>query len=291
MNAETLVDARATLGECPIWCERSGALYWTDIEACTLGRWQAADGRVRHWQLPDRVGSFALCAQDGVVLLGLAGGIALFDLARETLSPVVTVEADQPTTRINDGRCDREGRFVFGMFDRDDAPRGHFYRVDGSLRIERLPLPAASVGNSIAFSPDGRTMYFGDSPTRTIWQVSYALDGSVGAPSVFVRLDANDGYPDGSTVDADGGLWNAQWQGGCVVRYDARGQESARIKVPASQVTCPVFVGPALTTLCVTTARIRMDAAALAQQPGAGALFALATPWQGLPETRFQVER
>lgn len=237
MTAQLLVDAKARLGECVLWCELSDALYWTDIEGSTLSCWHAADGRVRQWTLPERVGSFALCHGTSRLLLGLASGIALFDTARETLSPVIPVEREHPTTRINDGRCDPQGRFVFGMFNQaaEGAPIGHFYRVHADLTIERLPLPPASVGNSIAFSPDG------------------------------------------STVDADGGLWNAQWQGRCVVRYDPSGHESERFSIPASQPTCVAFGGVSLDQLYVTSARIGLSDVALDAEPYAGGVFVLRT--------------
>ncbi|MEO5672391.1 MAG: SMP-30/gluconolactonase/LRE family protein [Ramlibacter sp.] len=163
---ELLVDARARLGECIVWCADFGALFWTDIEGSTLSRWSAATGHTRQWTMPERVGSFALCAKSSQLLLGLASGIGLFDLDRGALSPIVPVEPDQPTTRINDGRCDPQGRFVFGMFNSQPDAIGHFYRVDANLTIERLPLPAVTVANSIAFSPDGSNLYFADSPTR-----------------------------------------------------------------------------------------------------------------------------
>lgn len=152
------VDARNRLGECALWCDRSQALWWTDIEGRTLHRRQA-DGRVRAWTLPERVGSFALVAGDTRLLLGLASGIALFEPETGALSPVIPVEAGEPTTRINDGRCDRQGRFVFGMYNPQEEAIGGFYRVHADLSVERLPLPAAAVANSICFSPDGRTLY------------------------------------------------------------------------------------------------------------------------------------
>ncbi len=287
MTARLLVDAQARLGECALWCEREGALYWTDIESSTLSRWRATDGGVRQWTLPERVGSFALCEGDSTLLLGLASGIALFDTASERLSPVVPVEAGEPETRINDGRCDRQGRFVFGMFNRAEAPIGGFYRVHSDLHVERLALPPVGVANSIAFSPDGETMFFTDSPTRTIWRVAYGADGRIGTPQVFVQLSAHEGFADGSTVDADGGLWNAQWEGGHVVRYDATGVESARFELPASRLTCPAFGGALLDQLYVTSARIGLGAEALAREPHAGGVFVLEPGRRGLPEARF----
>ena len=287
MKAEVLVDARARLGECVLWCDRLAALYWTDIESATISRWSAADGQTRQWVMPERVGSFALCGDPAQLLLGLASGVALFDLDRGAMSAVIPVEAEQPTTRINDGRCDAQGRFVFGMFNAGAAPIGHFYRVDGDLAIERLPLPPATVANSLAFSPDGAQMYFADSPTRNIRRVDYHAEGRLGAPRLFARLGPDEGYPDGSTVDADGGLWNAQWDGGCVVRYDSNGTETARCALPVSRPTCPAFGGAGLDRLFVSTARIGLSENALREQPLAGGVFTLTPGPRGQREHRF----
>ena len=288
--ARLLVDAQARLGECALWCDRSAALYWTDIEASTLSRWQSRDGSVRHWPLPERLGSFALGEQPSQLLLGLASGIALFDLESGALTPIIPVEPEHPDTRINDGRCDRQGRFVFSMFRQTPgaAPIGHFYRVGADLAIERLPLPQVAVGNSIAFSPDGARLYFTDSPTRLIQCADYHPDGRIGTPRPFARLPANAGFPDGSTVDADGGLWNAQWDGGCLVRWGEDGAETARIELPASRPTCAAFGGAALGRLFVTTARIGLAADRLQREPGAGGVFMIEQPGAvGLPEARF----
>jgi L-arabinonolactonase len=284
------VDAQARLGECPLWCDRTNSLWWTDIESCSISR-RGADGEVRHWAFPEKVGSFAFCADDARLLLGLARGIALFDPASGRMSEVVPLNAGDADIRINDGRCDRQGRFVFGMFNKAEAPVGHFYRVNGDLQIERLPLPPAGVGNSIAFSPDGATMYYADSPTRTIFSVDYRADGRIGEPRVFVTLPAHAGFPDGSTVDAQGGLWNAQWMGSCVVRYDSAGRESARFDLPVSRPTCPAFGGPQLDELYVTSARIGLDHDALQREPAAGGVIALTPGWHGLPESRFALSK
>ena len=305
-RAELLVDARATLGECPLWCERSRSLTWTDIDGATLTRWYEADGSVREWKLPERVGSFALCEgasplDSSQLLLGLASGVALFDLETEVLGTLTPVEADNPATRINDGRCDRQGRFVFGMYaaGRNALP-GHFYRVDAGrvdgsrvdagLHIERLPLPPAAVANSIAFSPDGARLYFTDTPTREIMCCDYFADGRIGAPRRFVRVPESEGFPDGSTVDADGGLWNAQWRGRCVVRYDTEGRVTDRIELPASQITCPAFGGATLERLFATSARVTLSDDALRSEPQAGGVFAAAPGRRGLPEHRFKTD-
>lgn len=289
MRASVAVDAQSRLGECALWCDRTCALYWTDIEGSVLNRWNPADGRRREWKLPQRLGSFALTNDVSQMLLGLADGIALFNLDTGRMTDVVRVEPGKPTTRINDGRCDRQGRFVFGMFSSDPeaAPLGNFYRVNAALQVETLPLPPTRVANSIAFSPDGLRMYFTDTPTRRIMCVEYHPDGRIGTPRVFVTVADSEGFPDGSTVDAEGGLWNAQWDGGCVVRYDRDGVETQRHAVPATRPTCPAFGGAALDCLFITSARVGLRRDALPAQPHAGAVFALSPARSGLPEARF----
>lgn len=289
MTVELLVEARARLGECPLWCDRTGALFWTDIEGRTVSRWTEADQVVRTWALPDRVGSFALCTQPDHLLLGLAGGIALFNLDTGAMSPVVALDMPAPEVRVNDGRCDAQGRFVFGLFNgaRDNASICPFYRVTAKLEIEQLPLPLVCVANSIAFSPSGTLMYFTDSWSREIQCVGYHADGRIGMPRSFARVPEWQGFPDGSAVDSEGNLWSAQWDGGSVVRYDPGGAETMRIPLPASRPTCPAFGGRGLDRLFVTTARIGLDDAALRAQPTAGGIFALPASWRGLPERRF----
>ena len=286
---ELLVDARARLGECALWCDLRQTLYWTDIEAATLHGWSQDDGRTRHWTLPERLGSFALTGQASQLLLGLASGVALFNLDTQQLSPIIPVEAENPSTRINDGRCDAQGRFVFGMFNQAsvEAAIGRFYRVTPDLAVERLPLPPVAVANSIAFSPDGTRIYLADSPTRAIYCADYHADGRIGALRLFTRLSTYEGYPDGSTVDSDGGLWNAQWDGGCVVRYDVDGIETDRIVVPSSRPTSPAFFGLKRDRMALTTAHIGLSDAARRDQPSAGGVFVCTPGRLGVPEHRF----
>lgn len=279
-TAKVHVDCRDRLGECALWCDREQALYWTDIDSHRLSRWQASaspTGDVTQWSMPEALGSFALCEAPGRLLLGLASGVALFDLATGEIGPLTPVEADEPRTRINDGRCDPQGRFVFGMFNPHGAAVGGYYRAETAgvgigrgLKVERLPLPPGIVGNSLSFSPDGGTLYYTDSPTRTIWALPYHADGRLGERRVFAQWPMDGGEPDGAAVDADGGLWSAAWGDGVVVRFDAQGRETLRLALHASQPTCPVFGGPALDRLFVTTARKDCE-----HEPLAGAVFEL----------------
>ncbi|NUZ07722.1 SMP-30/gluconolactonase/LRE family protein [Piscinibacter koreensis] len=291
MTVELVVDARARLGECPLWCERTQSLFWTDIQNSQLSRWRSADGSTTRWAMRERLGSFALCEESSHLLLGLASGIALFDVDQAATGDLVAVDAEQPSTRINDGRCDAQGRFVFGMFNHAPEPIGHFYRVDADLNVERLALPRVSVANSLAFSPDGMTLYFTDSPTRTIWRADYHADGRIGTPERFVEVPDGEGHPDGAAVDADGGLWSARWDGACIVRHDADGHETDRIALPVTRPTCVAFGGPNLDRLFITSARGGLSDEALAREPWAGGVLAVDVRRRGRPEHRFRTAR
>ncbi|AXF09926.1 gluconolaconase [Paraburkholderia graminis] len=287
-RAALLVDSKCTLGEGATWCATTGRFYWTDIEGARLWRYDPRDGRSMSWAMPERLATFALCADPHYLLLGLASRLAFFDLATGETLHIVDVEPGL-NTRVNDGRCDRQGRFVFGTKDEGSPLRaiGGFYRLDRDLTLERLPLPAPAISNSIAFSRDGATMYYCDSPTREIRACDYLADGGTANDRLFTRLTDATGEPDGSTVDRDGGLWNAQWGGARVVRYGADGVETERVDVPTVQPSCVALGGAQLGTLYITSARVGLDAAALAGDSRAGGVFIATPARRGLPEPVF----
>lgn len=162
---------------------------------------------------------------------------------------------------------------------------GGFYRLGHALELERLPLPACAISNSIAFSPSGDRMYFCDSPTRKIYCCDYG--DTLGEPRLFVDLGKVDGVPDGSTVDAEGALWNAQWGMSRVVRYLPDGTQDRIIDMPVQQPTKPAFGGAALTTLFVTSAREGLSPEQRAEDPQSGYLFTHRVNVTGLREPRF----
>lgn len=289
LRATLAVGTTCALGEGATWCARTGRLYWTDIDGARLLRYDPRTDERTSWRMPERLATFALSADPQRLLVGLATHLAFFDLTTGALRRIADIEPGL-NTRLNDGRCDRQGRFVFGTKDEAAKPQpiGGFYRLNRDLSIERLPLPAPAISNSIAFSPDGATMYFCDSPTREILACGYGADGRIGNVRVFTRLADADGVPDGSTVDAEGGLWNAQWGGARVVRYDARGIETERVSVPVRQPSCVALGGARLGTLYVTTARVGLDAVALGAERSAGGVFAATSARRGLPEPVFQ---
>lgn len=285
-TAAVLVDSRNTLGEGATWCDATHALYWTDIEGACLWRCRADGSDLAQWPMPERLACFALTHDPDVLLVGLATHLAFFDLRSGAFTRIVDVEPELPT-RLNDGRCDPFGAFVFGMKDEGgDPPRaiGGFYRLNPDLTLERLALPAAAIANSIAFSPDGTKMVFCDSLVREILVCDYSRAGVAGVRT-FARLTDADGDPDGSTMDRDGGLWNAQWGGRRVVRYAADGVETERIAVPTAQPSCAALDGDG--RLYVTSARVGLSDDALESDADAGGVFVAQTRHAGLPTARF----
>jgi L-arabinonolactonase len=284
------VDGQHMLGEGVLWCARTQRLLWTDIPAATL--WSvASSGVVYSWPMPERLASFALTSDPDWLLLGLASRLVYFHLpSGQIKQQIVQVEAALPTTRTNDGRCDRQGRFVFGTMNEhpDQAAIGSFYRLNLDLTLERLPLPNVAIANSICFSPDGSRMYYCDSLTNAIRCCDYHADGTIRHDRVFIEAVHDQGAPDGSLIDSEGFLWNANWGGARVVRFNPAGEIDRVIAVPSEQPTCVAFGGAQLNQLHVTTARQDLSAAQLAHTPHAGGVFVrVVDDVVGLPESRF----
>jgi len=287
---DAFLDGRHELGECVLWCERSGRLLWTDIPAARLWAWSPASDEVRSWPMPERLCCFALTGSDDRLLIGLASGLAFFTFSTGAIKRICEVEADIPSTRLNDGRCDRQGRFVFGMFNQDDPKPalGGFYRLNLDLSLERLPIGTAAIANSICFSPDGRRMYFADSAEGALRYAPYnPCSGEVGEPRLFVAAGVAPGEPDGSCIDAEGYLWSTRWGAGQVIRFAPDGSIDRVVTLDAPQPSCPAFGGPDLSTLFVTTAHQGMTSSDRAAAPLSGALFRQQIDVRGLPEARF----
>jgi len=291
--AALFVDCRCTLGEGILWWERRRALLWTDIQQSTLWMHGIADNVSRAWMLPDRLGSLAIC-ESGRLLLGLAKGLFLVDIdtaagAALRVEPVVAVEPGLSRTRINDGRTDRAGNFVFGTFNEaEDGPGGSFYQYSSRNGLRRLDLGGVVIPNSICFSLDGRTMYFCDSPKALIRQCDYdAASAGVANVREFVRLEAGEGLPDGSVIDTEGCLWNAAWGAGVVRRYAPDGRRLAEIRVPAKNATCAAFGGDALDDLYVTSSRQEMSDDELARTPDAGGVYRASVGVRGVRDAAF----
>jgi sugar lactone lactonase YvrE len=277
------------LGECPLWDDAAQALWWVDIRRPALRRFDHARGRVDTWPMDDLVGALALC-DDGRLLIALADRLAAFDPSTGGWTTLAHVPRPAGH-RFNDGRCDRQGRFWIGtMHNVTRAPEGVLYRLDPDGRLTPKH-SGICIPNSLAWSPDGRTMYFADSLRYTIFAYDYdPATGETSGERVFAT-STRPAFADGSTIDTEGFLWNAEFNGWRVVRYAPDGRVDRVVEMPTHRPTCCAFGGPDLDTLFITTASQQMTADELAQQPLAGSLLAMKAGVRGLPEPRFPLSK
>ncbi len=283
MRLHRIGDTVDRLGESCVWSVEEAALWWIDVRGPSLRRLDAAAGRIDSFDLPETVGSIGLRAGGGLVV-ALGSRIAVFDPASGRLDTIARPHETYDNQRFNDGRCDRQGRFWSGTM--DDVARGEcgtLYRLEADRSLAPV-LGPVTIPNSLAWSPDGATMYFSDTTSRAI--MAYDFDTASGTPSrprVFARTEGP-GTPDGSTVDCEGFLWNAEYDGWRLTRYAPDGRVDRIVPMPIARPTCCAFGGPDLATLYVTTAAQKLTAAELAAQPLAGGLLALDAGVRGLPE-------
>jgi len=270
---------RAALAEGPCWEPVAGALYWTDIPAHRVHR-LAADGTHTAWDAGQPVGAVVPRAGGGLVLAAKDGFWTL-DPATGQLALLAPVESDLPGTRMNDGACDRAGRFFAGTMAEDESPgAGTLYRLDPDRGVTPL-LDGVGISNGIGWSPDESRMYYIDSLTHSVDVFDYdAASGAIGNRRVFTAVGGEGVMPDGLAVDADGCVWVALWGGAAVARYRPEGRLERALEIPAAHVTSCAFGGPGLGTLYVTTAA----------GPGTcgGALFACQAGATGLPANPFR---
>ena len=288
-DPKVILDSRIELGESIVWNDQEQMLYWVDIHAGNLWFWNGdSNTQAKTLHLPERVGALGLCEGGGVVL-ALASGFAKFDPQLRKLERLADVESDLPTTRLNDGRIDSAGRFVCGGMDEGtpQQPLSSLYSLGADGKVRRL-LDGISCANSICWSPDGATMYFTDMPTRRIDAFDYAVaTGELSNRRLFANLEGEPGYADGSLVDADGDLWNAQWGGYKIVRYRPDGTVEREVCLPVANPTCMTFGGPDLDILFVTSAWFGLSDEERARQPHAGSIFAFRPGVRGRKEYRY----
>jgi L-arabinonolactonase len=288
MQIDIVADVKPALGESPLWDVEEQRLYWVDSSTGRVFR-STADGReLRAWDVPGKIGAIALRAGGGAVV-ALQSGIHFLDLATGEVQFVVDPEPDTPANRLNDGKVDRQGRFVVGAMDTNEkAGVAGLYRLDPDLTLHKLD-DGIIVSNGPCWSPDGSVLYFADSWSGEIRAYDYDIaTGNVSGKRRFARLDTTSGAPDGSTVDSEGYLWNAQFFDGLVVRYAPDGTVDRRIEMPVKKVTSVMFGGPDLDTLYVTS----MAQKAFDHWPddpvSRGSVFAITgLGARGIPEVRF----
>ncbi|SED54114.1 Sugar lactone lactonase YvrE [Pseudomonas frederiksbergensis] len=293
MQAELIVDARNAVGECPVWVPEENALYWVDIPAGGLQRWSAETGHVHAWRAPQMLACIAR-HRDGGWVAGMESGFFHLhphndgSLDSNLLAPVEHARTDM---RLNDGRCDRQGRFWAGSMVLNmgaNAADGALYRYSagqhGPLEVQ---LGGFIVPNGLGFSPDGRTMYLSDSHplVQQIWAFDYDTDS--GTPSnrrLFVDMHQFAGRPDGAAVDAEGCYWICANDAGLIHRFTPDGRLDRSLAVPVKKPSMCAFGGSRLDTLFVTSIRPGDDHD---EQSLAGGVFALDPGVKGLPEPLF----
>lgn len=273
------------IGEVPQWDARAAALTWADILKPAFYRLDAATGAVTSWRPPEKFGSYAL-RQDGSLLVAARGGLAVWDPPTGRFERLSAPEADRPDNILNDGRCDPRGRFVVGSMDKTlSGPNGRLWQVSPASGTVLLQDADIFLPNALCWSPDGGTLYFGDSHSKLIHAYDYDLEtGAIANRRLFADTSALPGEPDGASVDAEGYLWNARFDGGCLIRFAPDGAVDQTIPLPVSRPTHVTFGGDGLKTLYITTARFRLSPEALAREPMAGGLLAAEVSVAGLPE-------
>jgi sugar lactone lactonase YvrE len=285
LQAELVLDAHAILGEGPVWDADRGVLWWVDIEGRRIHRFDPASRADIAIETPSHVGAVALRANGGLIA-ALADGVYAADFESGVLAPFTAL--DEPShVRSNESKCDPAGRLLVGSMAYDYSPIGSLYSIEPDGSVRRL-LADLSIANGMAWSADGGTFYYIDSPTRGVDAFDYDLaTGSISRKRQHLAFDDPVAKPDGMAIDAEGGLWIAFWDAAEVRRYGPDRQLEVVVHVPATQVTSGIFGGPDLQDLYITTATTELGEAQLAEQPQAGGLFHVRSPVPGLLPDRF----
>ena len=289
MEIKVLVDVKTTLGEGPLWDVEQQRLYWIDANGMRVFRATAEGSEVRAWAVPSRIGSLAIRKDGRGAICSLADGFHALDFATGEFTLVAEIEPDRPLNWLNDGKVDRRGRFFAGTMDsKEDGPSGALYRLDPDFSVTRVET-GIIVSNGPCWSPDDRTFYFQDSWAGEIWAYDYDIaTGSIANRRTFAKIDTSrGGAADGSTVDSEGYLWNAQVFDSKIVRYTPDGKVDREIAMPVKKVTSVMFGGPDMDVLYVTS----MAKPPLPRFPGdgvlRGSLFAIhGLGVEGMPEPR-----
>lgn len=286
ITATRLLDRPDLLGESPIWDDRRARLFWVDGVSRLIRCLDPVSGQTGQLEMPSMVGSVGLCEDDRLIA-GLADGIYLVDPDSGATEVLFRPDPPVPNMRFNDGKMDRQGRFVCGGMGIYADPVGELVRVDvaGNARVLANGI---RISNAVCFSPDGKTMYFADSLDRFVRAYTYdETEDVLSEPRVFADTQQFNSGPDGATVDAEGYVWIALVNVGKIARFSPAGKLDRLIEAPTDMPTCMCFGGPDLSTLFVTSIKDSGSGRAISRHPQGGHLFAIeGLGVQGLPEPR-----
>jgi sugar lactone lactonase YvrE len=288
ITVSVAVDHVDILGESPCWHAEDQCLYWVDAFAPAIRRLDPSSGSVNSVAMPADIGSFVF-ARDGSVVAGMRTGFNRVVLATGAVQPIVNPLPRDLRLMLNDGKCDRRGRYWCASVHSDFVGRqAELYRLDPDLTARRIA-SGFIIGNGIAFSPDDKRMYFADSRDETVWVYDFDLDtGAVSNRRLFFSTAAIEGRVDGATCDSEGNYWCALVHGGAVACISPEGRMIRRIEVPARHPTMVAFGGPDLDQLYVTSASSLLKPEERPQWPHAGKLFRIdGLGASGMAEPRF----
>ena len=273
MTPKLVLDTKMTLGEGPVWNHIDQRFYCVDIHEKKIYSLDPATEAINIYTLPEKIG-VAVPATDGKLIVGLQNGMAIFNPEDTSLEYVSHVEKEVADNRFNDGKCDAMGRFWAGtMHEQELISKGGLYSFDG--RSVKKHLSHIGVSNGLDWSADNKTFFYIDSLSLEVKAFDFDLEtGSLSNQKVVINVDVSQGYPDGMTIDNNGHLWIAHWDGGCIRQWDpGTGEVLQRIDIPAPRVTSCVFGGKNFDTLYVTTARIGLSEKQLKAFPLSGGIF------------------
>ncbi len=282
-----ILDIRAELGECPVWCPRDQVLWWADILKPSLNRFNPRTGINDSWAMPEEIGCFALRERGGVVA-ALRSGFHLVDINTGKVTKLLDPDLARQHTRFNDGKCDPQGRFWAGtMYEPKDKPAAALYRLDTNGMAQRMAGDVVTA-NGLAFSSKDRLMYWSDSRAQKVWIFDYdEASGAISNRRIFLEFSEGEGRPDGAAVDSEGCYWTALYDGGRIARYKPNGKLHYEIAMPVRCPTMIAFGSEDFKTLYVTSLRENRSPQELTAYPQSGSIFAVRVDVPGLPEPRF----
>lgn len=287
LNARRVSQTPSMLGESPVWDAKNERLYWVDGVSCKIHCHDLTKGTFEEWTLPSMVGSIGL-SQERRLVTGLQDGIYEFDCETGDLRTLFKFDKPDERVRFNDGKIDRQGRFLCGTMGVNADPRGELYRVSADGTVEVLA-NGIRISNALCFSPDGTTMYFADSLDRAIRAYSYSAGPEpLELPRIHVDTKPYGSGPDGATIDSEGYIWVTLVQTGKIARFDPEGQLDRLIEAPIDMPSCVGFGGPDMATLYLTSIKDSGTGRAVSRHPAGGHLFAIeGLGVTGIPEARF----
>lgn len=288
LRIEIFSEDRNALGEGPLWDVAEQRLYWIDSYGPAVYSCDANGKDRKSWALPEPIGALALREKGGAIL-SLRSGFHALDFKTGEVALIAATQPGELTPRMNDGKVDRQGRFIAGSMDFEERnPVGKLFRLDADLSVHQLD-HGIICSNGPCFSLDGKTLYFADTGKKVIYAYDYdTASGNVRSRRVFASFENQRGLPDGATVDAEGYVWSCEVYSGRLIRFDPNGVVDRIVGLPVQSTTSLIFGGPNL-DIAYVTSMARPHNGTYHREHEAGCVFAIhGLGVRGVPEPRFK---